>query len=358
MTVILLVAVMSGFTYWKIGQLNSYSQETARQNLTKIELAEELALDVANETLSLHRFNSSGNLADVADFFNFRKYGDDKLTKLENALSSGTARGILDSVKKEKTDFDTLAEKFITARRADELEQAGAYMKEAYKPAESVVAKTKDLTLAVKESVRDEEENSTKNARQVQVLLVAVSLLVAVLSVAVSVMISRGIARSARRIAQGAAEIAQGNLAAADITADSADEISQVSHSFNHMKANLKNLIQKVTVSAEQVAAAAEQLTASSEQSARTADQVAGTSAAVARDAKTQLTTTNETSEAIQQMVDSVQHIAASADSIAAKARRATEMAAAGRAAVEKAVAQMSHIETTVNVSAFVVNKL
>lgn len=162
MTVILLVAVMSGFTYWKIGQLNSYSQETARQNLTKIELAEELALDVANETLSLHRFNSSGNLADVADFFNFRKYGDDKLTKLENALSSGTARGILDSVKEEKTDFDTLAEKFITARRADELEQAGAYMKEAYKPAESVVAKTKDLTLAVKESVRDEEENSTK----------------------------------------------------------------------------------------------------------------------------------------------------------------------------------------------------
>jgi len=76
MIVVLLVTLMSVFTYVKVGQLNEASQETLKKSLAEMQLAEELALDVSNETVAMLRFSFTGDLADAAAFENHRKFAE------------------------------------------------------------------------------------------------------------------------------------------------------------------------------------------------------------------------------------------------------------------------------------------
>lgn len=356
--VIVLVFIMSAFTYYKVGELNEASQEITERNLYKTELSEELANNVANEVVAMRRFNSSGNLADVAAFDDQRKYGNDKISKLETALTSDAARGTLESFKKEKQKFDEIANKSIAAKRENNIEQVESYMNQASISSEKAIATTRILIGAVKQNIKDEEKVSNENAENVKNLLVIVSLLVAGISVFISIYISRGIARKTQAISEAAAEIANGNLTLADIPVTSADEIGQLGHSFNRMKANLRIIIQKVEQSAEQVSESSHQLTSSANQSAQAANQVAGATTNVAEGAERQLAAVCETSAAVQQMLDSVQRIADSANHVAEKSVQATDTAASGSKTVEKAIGQMLQIENTVNTSAKVVVKL
>ncbi len=356
--VIVLVVLMNGFTYYEVGVLNLASQETTKQNLFKIELAEELAIDVANEAVAMRRFNFTGNLADVATFEDFRKYGDDKISKLESILTSEQTHTILASLKTEKKTFDTIATQSIAAKRADNIEQVTLYMQQAGTPSENTIAATQGLIKAVKENIAEEEKQSTQKANEVQLLLVIVSFLVVLLVVVVSIYISRGIARSANLITKAAAEIAGGNFTVTDIVVTSTDEIGQLGHSFNRMKAHLRELIQKTAGSAAKVGVSSEQLTASANHSAQAANQVAAATTNVAQGAEQQLATVHETSAAVQQMMASVQRIAASAQSVAVRSTKATETAKTGGQAAEQAVKQMVQLEHTVNTTAQVIAKL
>jgi len=356
--VIVLVFIMSAFTYYKVGELNIASQQITEQNLYKIEQAEELANHVANEAVAMRRFNSTGNLADVAAFDDQRKYGDDKISKLETVLTAEASRATLELLKKEKKTFDEIAAKSIAAKRENNIAQVESYMNQASISSENSIVATRTLVAAVKVHIKEEEEISNKNAENVKNLLVVVSLLVAGISVFISIYISRGIARKTQVISEAAAQIADGNLTLGDISVTSADEIGQLAHSFNRMKANLRTIIQKVEQSAGQVSESSHQLTASANQSAQSANQVAGATTNVAEGSERQLAAVCETSAAVQQMLDGVQRIAHSANRVAEKSLQATDTAATGSKTVEKAVDQMLKIENTVNTSAKVVVKL
>jgi methyl-accepting chemotaxis protein len=356
--VIILVVLMNSFTYYQIGALNVASQETTKQNLFKIELAEELAIDVANEAVAMRRFNFTGNLTDVATFDDYRKYGDDKINKLESVLASEQTRTILAALKNEKNTFDRIAAQSIAAKRTNDIEQVTLYMQQAGTPSENAIAATQALTRAVKENIAEEEKQSTQKATSVQLLLIIVSFLVVLLVVFVSIYISRGIARSTHLITQAAAEIAGGNFTLTDIVVTSTDEIGQLGHSFNRMKANLRELIQKTANSAVKVGVSSEQLTASASHSAQAANQVAAATTNVAQGAEQQLATVHETSAAVQQMMASVQRIAVSAQSVAVRSTKATETAKTGGQAAEKAVKQIVQLENTVNTTAQVITKL
>lgn len=356
--VIVLVFIMSAFTYYKVGELNEESKAITERNLYKIELSEELANNVANQVVAMRRFNSSGVLADVAAFDDQRKYGDDKINKLETVLTSEAARATLESLKKEKQKFDEIANKSIVAKRENNIEQVESYMNQASISSENAIATTRILIGAVKQNIKEEEQISNENAENVKNLLVIVSLLVAIISIFISIYISRGIARKTQAISEAAAQIADGNLTLADIAVTSTDEIGQLGYSFNRMKASLRTIIQKVEQSAEQVSESSHQLTDSANHSAQAANQVAGATTNVADGAEHQLTAVCETSAAVQQMLDSVQRIADSANRVAEKSVQATDTAASGSKTVEKAVGQMMQIENTVNTSANVVVKL
>ena len=356
--VIALVVLMSAFTYFKVDELNTSSQEMTKESLYHVGLVEELAIDVANEAVAMRGFIFTNSLADVAAFDEARKYGDDKIIKLDKVLSSEKARAFLETLKKEKGAYDAIATKTINAKRANNIDEVGVNMKQADQPYNNSMTTVKYLILAVKEDVKLEAEYNTQKASGVQTILVIVSLLVGALSVLISIYISRGISRSTMILAREAAEIADGYLGSDDIVVKSSDEIGQLGASFNKMKTNLRDLIKKVSVAAQQVAASSQHLTASADLSAQTANQVTCSVADVAQDADMQLVAINETAQIVQQMFHGIQQIAANANSVVLKSTQATETATAGGEAVFNAVNQMSRIKQTVNSSAQVVTKL
>lgn len=358
MVVIALVFIMSAFTYFQVGELNSVSQTIMRDSLYQLELVEELAIDVSNEAVAMRRFNFTGDLGDVASFDNYRKYGDDKIGKLEAALPSENSQAILQTLKKEKLAFDTIAAKSIEAKRANNIEQVGIYMQQAGKPSENSIAATKELTLLVKGYVREQQEQSTQKASDVQLLLVLVSLFVAAIAIGISIYISRGISISAKLVTQAASEITLGNLAADNIGIKSSDELGQLGVSFNQMKSNLRLVIQKVAHAAEQVTASSQQLTASAAHSTQAAGQIAASISDMAQGAAMQLTNFTETTVAVQQMSVGIQQIATNANIVAGKSSQASETATKGGESIEKAIKQMAQIEKTVNTSAKVITKL
>jgi methyl-accepting chemotaxis protein len=358
MVVIALVFIISAFTYYQVGELNSTSQTIMRDSLYQLELVEELAIDVSNEAVAMRRFNFTGDLADVAVFDNYRKYGDDKISKLETSLSFQNSQAVLETLKKEKLAFDGIAAKSIEAKRANNIEQVGIYMQQAGKPSENSIAATKELILLVKSYVREQEEQSTQKAGEVQVLLVIVSLLVAGIAIVISIYISRGISMPARLIAQAASEITHGNLVLKDIAVKSSDELGQLANSFNLMKSNLRHVIEKVAQAAEQVTASSQQLTASAAHSTQAAGQIAASISDMAQGAEMQLTTFTETTVAVQQMSVGIQQIATNANIVAGKSSQASETATKGGESIEKAINQMAQIEKTVNMSAQVITKL
>lgn len=358
MVVIALVFIMSAFTYYQVGELNSASQIIMKDSLYQLELVEELAIDVSNEAVAMRRFNFTGDLADVATFDNYRKYGDDKINKLETALSFQNSQAVLETLKKEKSAFDSIAAKSIEAKRANNIEQVGIYMQQAGKPSENSIAATKELILLVKGYVREQEEHSTQKASEVQLLLVFVSLFVAGISIVISIYISRGISMPARLIAQAASEITHGNLALNDIAVKSSDELGQLAVSFNQMKGNLRHVIEQVAHAAQQVTASSQQLTASAAHSTLAANQVASSIFDMAQGAQMQLTTFTETTVAVQQMSVGIQQIATNANIVAGKSSQASETATNGSKSIEKAISQMAQLEKTVNTSAQVITKL
>lgn len=358
MVVIALVFIMSAFTYYQVGELNTTSQKIMRDSLYQLELVEELAIDVSNEAVAMRRFNFTGDLADVAAFDNYRKYGDDKISKLEAALSYQNSQAVLETLKKEKLAFDSIAAKSIEAKRANNIDQVGLYMQQAGKPSESSIAATKELILLVKSYVREQEEQSTQKASEVQLLLIFVSLFVAGIAIVISVYISRGISRPAKLITQAASEITHGNLALHDIAVKSSDELGQLAGSFNQMKSNLRHVIEKVAQAAQQVTASSQQLTASAAHSTQAANQVAASISDMAQGAEMQLTTFTETTVAVQQMSVGIQQIATNANIVAGKSSQASETATKGGKSIETAINQMAQIEKTVNTSAQVIAKL
>jgi len=358
MVVIALVFIMSAFTYYQVGELNSTSQKIMRDSLYQLEIVEELAIDVSNEAVAMRRFNFTGDLADVAVFDNYRKYGDDKIGKLEAILAYQNSQAILETLKKEKLAFDGIAAKSIEAKRANNIEQVGNYMQQAGKPSENSIAATKELILLVKSYVREQEEQNTQKASEVQLLLVLVSLFVAGIAIVISIYLSRGISMPAKLIAQAASEITQGNLALKDIAAKSSDELGQLANSFNQMKSNLRHVIEKVAHAAQQVTASSQQLTASAAHSTQAAGQIAASISDMAQGAELQLTTFTETTVAVQQMSVGIQQIASNANIVAGKSFQASETATKGGESIEKAINQMAQIEKTVNTSAQVITKL
>ena len=81
--VVVLVAMMSLFTYFKIGNINDSYEDLIAVELQKIELTQGISLAVANEAVAMRRFNFTGDLSDIDLFNTYRKKADEGIAELE-----------------------------------------------------------------------------------------------------------------------------------------------------------------------------------------------------------------------------------------------------------------------------------
>jgi methyl-accepting chemotaxis protein len=353
-----LVVIMSGFTYYEIGQINSSYEKAMQNNLRRVALTQGFATDLANEAVAMRRFNFTGDVADIPIFENYRKDSEEKLAGLREIIQTEQGKKIIETMKAQKDIYEDIAQKSFAAKKAGNIEQVAQYMLEAGKSYKAAMGAAEELVGGINKLVEADQKAQAARAGSIQQVLLIVNIIVAGLSLAIGYFISRRISRPIQEITLAADEIAKGNLNYAELVINSADETGQVARAFNIMKGNLRQLVQQIASTTEQVAASSEELTAGAEQSAQATEQVAIVITEVASGAGKQVTTVAATVSVVEEIAEDIRQIAANAGEVALMADKATGTANQGGHAVDAAINQMASIEKTVAGSAQVVTKL
>ena len=358
LAVIALVAIMSAFTYYEVGQLNDMHITSAKSNLEKMHLSQGIAMDIANEAVAMRRFNFTGDANDITVFNTYRTQGNEKLQRLDAMLSLQKNKDLIQKIQQEKNKYESIAEKSFAAKKANDAATVGSLMDEAGAPYKASMNAALEMVRNVDDFVKAAEEETDAKAGSMRKTLLFTNLLVAILAIFISRFISGRISRPAQEVSAAAATIAAGDLSGPDVAVTTNDEIGELGQSFNTMKANLRQVMQTIQASTEQVTTSAEGLTASAEQSAIASTQVADSITAVAQGAAGQLQAIETTSATVQTLSAGLEEAAASAHEVSDQSSRASRTAVDGAQTVAQAVKQMQSIQETVNFSASVVAKL
>lgn len=356
--VILIMAVMSAYTYIKIDNINQDYQTMMDANMEKIILAEELATDVAEEAGTTRRFNLTGDPAARDKFHKVSQRSNEKLTAMEKAFTTEKAQNLIKTIKQNKVAYEDLAEKAMQAKSAGNMDQVNLYIQQGSKPYENTQAGTDELVVMIKQFVKAEQAKVGRQVAGVQRTTLILNVIILGLALAVSFVISRGISGIAQQLVAAAHQIANGQITRDDVQSTSSDEMGQMALAFSQMKTNLRGLIEKVVNVAEQVSASSEELTASASQSATASNQVAEAVSHIAEGAEQQMGAIDATSAVVEQMSASVQQVAANANEVSMLSSKAADAAHTGGEAVENAIRQMRQIEKAVGESAEMVGTL
>lgn len=358
LVVLALVILMSGFTYWKIGEITSSYQEFSKINIEKMEMVQGAASDIANEAVVMRRFNFTGDPNDIAVYNDYKTKANERLIWLEKNLSTEKSKEYLITIKKEKAAYEEIAEKSMAAKQVNKLDEVAMYMSQAGKPYKATMSATEGVVNSTKDYVKQEQEKYAEDATHSRIILVVVNMVVIIISMTIAYLVSRSISLPVREVAESANKIAKGDLSIENIGYKSSDEIGQLAEAFNQMLSNLRTIIRQVSVSAEHVTASSEELTASAEQSAQAATQVAITIIEVAEGTVKQRQHINTTVMTTEKMTNGILHIAANATTATEMSDKTADAAQNGRQAIEAAVKQMSTIDKTVGESSEVIANL
>ena len=358
LAVIALVATMSAFTYYEVGQLNTMHINSAKSNLLKMELAQSIATDIANEAVAMRRFNFTGDANDITVFNTYRTQANEKLQRLDTILSLQKNKDLLQKIQQEKTNYENIAERSFSAKKASDTAAVGLLMDAAGTPYKTAMNHAMEMVSNVDDFVKADQIASDEKASGMRKTLLFTNLLVAIIAIFISRFLSGRISKPAQAVSTAAATIAAGDLSGPNVAVTTNDEIGELGQSFNTMKSNLRQVMQTIQSSAEQVTSSSEELTASAEQSAIASTQVADSITSVAQGAAGQLHAIENASATVQTLSAGLEEAAASAHEVSDQSSRASRTAVDGAQTVAQAVKQMQNIQETVNFSASVVSKL
>lgn len=144
----------------------------------------------------------------------------------------------------------------------------------------------------------------------------------------------------------------------ARLNVTSKDEIGDIAHSFNQMLANLQRIIKQVQQTSTSVKDASENMFIETTASMDTTAQIQETMNALDYNIRSQVSSIEESSTAMDDMTTSVQRIAESASSVASLAVTTSEKADDGSKVIEKSITQMNTINDAVNATSQVVERL
>ncbi|MDQ1910430.1 methyl-accepting chemotaxis protein [Paenibacillus sp. GD4] len=218
----------------------------------------------------------------------------------------------------------------------------------------------KSLENAVKYNEEDAKafyEESIQNSRTANVITIIVTLVAILLCSVFGYGISEMITRPIRSIQKLMARAQEGDLTVRG-DYDSKDEIGLLTGDFNRMVSGLQSIIVKITEESQNLSASTEQLLASSEQSSQAVNQVVMSIQEIAGGAETQLKSTNESVRAMEEMAAGVKRIAEFSGNVTETSVGASRQADEGNRSIQSAVDQMSLIRSSVSSSTQMVKRL
>lgn len=139
---------------------------------------------------------------------------------------------------------------------------------------------------------------------------------------------------------------------------DSSNELGLLAEAVEDMRAGVSRVVSRVNESSTNLSAAAEGLNTTAAQSALASNQIADSIMKVAQGTQEQLSAVGGTSESIEHLNDTIQHIVVTADAAASQGLEAADVAREGGQTLEEAITQIKHIETSTLKSTEVVTAL
>ncbi|CUH95050.1 hypothetical protein P22_1119 [Propionispora sp. 2/2-37] len=356
--IIAAMVLMSGYTFYKIGQINEEYQATTTVNVEKLILVEELASNMIEEAAVVRKFNLTGDLAAKEKFQALRESSNQKIERMEQIFVTEKAKQIIADIKPAKAEYENLSEQAMQAAQINDKAALQFAIQQGNVPYNTAQAKTEELVSMIKDFVQTEQGKISDKAGTNQIFLLTINFIVIILAAAVSFKLSRSISSVVHQFVDVATQIADGRITTEQIPSQSTEEMEQLAAAFNKMKTNMRTMIQQIAKASEQLAASSQQLTASANQSAQASTQVADSVSNIADAASSQLREVDSTAGVISQMSIDVQEAAQNASDINERSGEAAETAEIGGESISNAIAFMSQIAENVNLSTEVVTKL
>lgn len=352
------MVLLSGYTYYKIGQINEEYQSTTTINIEKLTLAEELSANVVEEAAAVRKFNLTRDPAAREEFTAIQKESSGRIDRMEHIFVTENAKKSIAEIKAAKAEYEQFATQAMQAGLANDQQALQNIIQQGAAPYAKVTKKTDELVAMIKEYVKTEQEKISDKATTNQRVLFIINALIIVLAVAISIKLNRSISMAVGQLVRAVTEIAGGKITRDSICVQSNDEIADLAAAINTMKNNMRTMIQQVMDSAELLSASSAQLKDNSGQMAQAGSQVADSINAIASGAEQQLASVDATAAVITQMSAGIQQAAANATEINERSGEAEETASIGSESVEGAILHMNKIEENVAQSAEVVAQL
>ena len=189
-----------------------------------------------------------------------------------------------------------------------------------------------------------ETENDVN--RKISFLIICMTLVV--IALAFTFILLRQKIKPLRTLTTLTEQFAAGDLKFNALTVHSKDEIATLTQSFNSMVTQIREVLSTVNKASENLAASSEELLASTEQTNAATQQVNNAIENVANDTNKQSQHIEESTIAINEVLQGIQVIADSASSVATSSENTTVKSQLGEEQIHKAIAQMKSIEDTV----------
>ncbi|SDN11561.1 methyl-accepting chemotaxis protein [Dendrosporobacter quercicolus] len=343
--VIIIVALMSLFTYFRIGSLTNTLQSNAQTELHKTELTQGVAIDIANEAVAMRRFNFTGDTGDISIFESYSSQADEKITLLANLIATKQGQETLEEIRQAKKEYEQIAQKSFEAKRADHNQAVTLYMQQAGDPYKRTMDAAHQLVKIEEEFARVVERENHGQVEQTQWILLIVNLFVGALAVLIALAISRSIADPVRRVAEAASQIAAGSLHIDDVVVKTSDEIGLLTQTFNHMKHSLRDMVGLVKNNADALAASSQQLSASVEEQLQVSENMAKTITDIAAGADQNINNITNISAVMQEVSAGAEQMSASAAQINNDTHAAVGDAGHGMQLIQQLVVQNETIE-------------
>lgn len=352
------MVLLSGYTYYKIGQINEEYQSTTTINIEKLILAEELSNNIVEEAATVRKFNLTGDPAAREEFAAIQKESNGRIDRMEHIFVTESAKKSIAEIKAAKAEYEQLATQAMQAGLANDQQALKTIIQQGAVPYAKVTKQTDELVDMIKEYVKAEQAKIGDKATTNQRVLFIINGLIIVLAVAISIKLNSSISTAVGQLVRAVTEIAGGKITRDSIRVQSNDEIADLAAAINTMKTNMRTMIQQVMDSAELLAASSAQLKDNSGQMAQAGSQVADSINAIASGAEQQLASVDATAAVITQMSAGIQQAAANAAEINERSGEAAETAIVGSESVKGAILHMNKIEENVAHSAEVVTQL
>ena len=359
--IIVLAAVMGGYSLYHLAVVNETATGIANQNIPRIVLADRLNMgesDYRKFQLAHIAAQTPQEMAEIEKKLVAEAETFEKNLKEYYDASLESKRPEILAVQDKWKAYRKMAREIRALSRQNKTEEAMAMLKgeSARLDQELSAALTNLATFNVENSQRAAQKGNEDYATAKYILSCLISVMI-VMSILIALYIARYISNFITEFLRVSDRVSQGDLKE-QIRFSGSDEFGVMTKSYNDTIVNLKNLLRKIQSTAEQVASSSEELTASADQSAQVTTQIAQSVSQVAGASTRQLGAVNTTSSAIEEISASIEEVSANASTSASQAAQAMETAQEGGASVTKAIEQMRTIEHTVNESAEVIATL